>query len=169
MNSYRTGRKSCRPCTSVIFAFRVQNDHQPSVDNDTRLPLELWHLKCHPAPHRRFCGEPDTVTRMRSFIRDFKVLSRVIPGCSTLHAKLDDTVTGRKSKETIQWTDDFHASFYDDSPFHCSHHLAQWQWASPVHQPHCLVGHTVGMFRFTPHTRASTTGRKRALRKSSPT
>ena len=55
---------------------------------------------------------PDTVTRMRSFIGAFKVLSRVIPGCSTLLAKLDDTVAGRESKETIQWTDDLRASFY---------------------------------------------------------
>ena len=49
---------------------------------------------------------------MRSFIRAFKVLSRVIQGCSTLLAKLDDTVACCESKETIQWTDDLGASFY---------------------------------------------------------
>ena len=71
---------------------------------------------CWPTPHR--CSylvppppPPDTVTRMRSFIGAFKVLSRVIPGCSTLLAKLDDTVAGRESKETTQWTDDLRASF----------------------------------------------------------
>ena len=39
------------------------------------------------------------------------MLSSIIPGCSTLLAKLDDTVAGRESKETIQWTDDLRASF----------------------------------------------------------
>ena len=48
---------------------------------------------------------------MRSFIGAFKVLSRVIPGCSTLLAKLDDTVAGRESNEPIQWTDDLRTSF----------------------------------------------------------
>jgi len=48
---------------------------------------------------------------MQSFIGALKVLSRVIPGCSTLLAKLDDTVAGRESKETIQWTDDLRTSF----------------------------------------------------------
>ena len=39
------------------------------------------------------------------------MLSHVIPGCSTLLAKLDDTVAARESKKTIQWTDDLRASF----------------------------------------------------------
>ena len=67
------------------------------------------------SPHRiaalASCPEPDTVTRMRSFIGAFKVLSRVIPGCSSLLAKLDDAVAGRESKESIQWSDDLRASF----------------------------------------------------------
>ena len=42
----------------------------------------------------------------------FKVLSCIIRGCSSLLAKLDDTVVGRESKETIQWTDDLHASLH---------------------------------------------------------
>ena len=49
---------------------------------------------------------------MRSFIGGFVVLSRIIPGCSTLLAKLDDTVAGLESKETIQWTDDLCLSFH---------------------------------------------------------
>jgi len=49
---------------------------------------------------------------MRSFIGAFKVLSCVIPGCSTLLAKIDDTVAGRESKENIQWTDNLRASFH---------------------------------------------------------
>ena len=39
---------------------RIQNDRQPSVHNDTRLGLELWHLTCQPAPHRRSCLLPRT-------------------------------------------------------------------------------------------------------------
>ena len=48
---------------------------------------------------------------MRSFIGAFKLLSRVIRGCSALLPNLDDAVAGRESKEPIQWTDDLHASF----------------------------------------------------------
>ena len=66
-------------------------------------PHRIAALASHP--------EPDTVTRMRSFIGAFKVLSRIIPGCSSLLAKLDDTVAGRESKELIQWSDDLCASF----------------------------------------------------------
>ena len=59
------------------------------------------------------CPEPETVGRMRSFIGAYKVLSRVIPGCSSLLAQLDDTVAGRESKEAIQWTDDLRTSFHN--------------------------------------------------------
>ena len=47
------------------------------------------------SPHRistlSSCPAPETVGRMRSFIGAFKVLSCVIPGCSSLLAPLDDT------------------------------------------------------------------------------
>ena len=69
------------------------------------------------SPHRiatlASCPEPETVSRMRSFIGAYKVLSRVIPGCSSLLAQLDDTVAGRESKEAIQWTDDLRTSFHN--------------------------------------------------------
>ena len=39
------------------------------------------------------------------------MLSRIIPGCSTVLAKLDDTVAGCESKKMSQWTDDLLASF----------------------------------------------------------
>ena len=57
------------------------------------------------------CPALNTVARMRSFIGAFKVLSRLIPGCSTLLAKLENTVADRESNETIQWTDDLRTSF----------------------------------------------------------
>ena len=67
------------------------------------------------SPHRvaalAACPEPNAVAQMRSFIGAFKVLSRVIRGCSALLTNLDDAVAGRESKEPIQLTDDLHASF----------------------------------------------------------
>ncbi|KAK3714880.1 hypothetical protein QZH41_001881 [Actinostola sp. cb2023] len=67
------------------------------------------------SPHRiatlASCPKPDTVNRMRSFIGAFKVLSRVIPGCSSLLTPLDDTVAGRQSQDPIVWTDDLCTTF----------------------------------------------------------
>ena len=57
------------------------------------------------------CQKPENVYRLRSFIGAFKVLSRVIPGCSSLLSKLDDAVAGRQSKEQIQWTDELHTRY----------------------------------------------------------
>ena len=57
------------------------------------------------------CPEPDTVSQMRSFIGAFKVLARVIPGCSSLLSPLDDAIAGRESKEAIQWMEDLHTTF----------------------------------------------------------
>ena len=38
----------------------IQNDHQPSVHNNTRLGLELWHSKSLPSLHRRSSFVPRT-------------------------------------------------------------------------------------------------------------
>ena len=57
------------------------------------------------------CPEPDTVGRMRSFVGAYKVLSRVIPRCSTYLAPPDDATAGRQSKEAIVWTDELRSSF----------------------------------------------------------
>ncbi|KAL9978907.1 hypothetical protein ACROYT_G016491 [Oculina patagonica] len=91
-----------------------------TVINPQSTTILGWIWNCgtlSASPHRiaalASCPAPDTVARMRSFIGAFKVFSRVIPGCSTLLAKLDDTVAGRESNETIQWTDDLTASFHN--------------------------------------------------------
>ena len=55
--------------------------------------------------------EPNTVARLRSFIGAYKVLSRVIPRCSSYLAPLDVVTAGRPSQETINWTDDLRAAF----------------------------------------------------------
>ena len=68
------------------------------------------------SPHRvntlASCPQPDTVKSMRSFIGAYKVLSRVIPRCSTYLAPLDDVTAGRASQEPISWTDDLQDSFH---------------------------------------------------------
>ena len=54
---------------------------------------------------------PNTVARLRSFIGAYKVLSRVIPRCSSFLAPLDAVTAGRPSQESINWTDDLRAAF----------------------------------------------------------
>lgn len=55
--------------------------------------------------------EPTTVGRLRSFIRAYKVLSRVIPRCSSYLTPLDAVTAGRPSQESISWTDDLRTAF----------------------------------------------------------
>ena len=55
--------------------------------------------------------EPTAVARLRSFIGAYKVLSRVIPRCSSYVAPLDAVTAGRPSHECIDWTDDLRATF----------------------------------------------------------
>ena len=55
--------------------------------------------------------EPNTVARLRSFIGAYKVLSRVIPRCSSYLAPLDAVTAGRPAQESINWTDDLRAAF----------------------------------------------------------
>ena len=67
------------------------------------------------SPHRvntlASCPQPNTVSRMRSFVGAYKVLARVIPGYSAHLAPLDDITAGRQSQETIAWTDELRDSF----------------------------------------------------------
>ena len=57
------------------------------------------------------CTVPSIVGRMKSFIGAYKVLSHVIPHCSSLIAHLDNATTGRQSQKEITWSDDLHTSF----------------------------------------------------------
>lgn len=67
------------------------------------------------SPHRintlTSCPKPDTVGQMRSYVGAYKVLSRVIPQCSTHLAPLDTVTAGRLSQETISWTDELRDAF----------------------------------------------------------
>ena len=62
------------------------------------------------SPHRistlSSCLPPKTVRGLRSYIGAYKVLARVLPGCSSTLASLDDAVAGRSSIEPIEWSDD---------------------------------------------------------------
>lgn len=49
--------------------------------------------------------------RLRSFIGAYKVLSRVIPRCSSYLTPLDAVTAGRPSQESISWTDDLRTAF----------------------------------------------------------
>ena len=54
---------------------------------------------------------PVTVKALRPFIGAMKVLSRVIPGCSSLLATLDSAIAGKDSSDKISWNDDMLTSF----------------------------------------------------------
>ena len=56
--------------------------------------------------------EPSTVGQMRSFIRAYKVLSCVIPRCSSYLTPLEAVTAGRPSQETIRWTNDLRTAFH---------------------------------------------------------
>ena len=59
------------------------------------------------------CEPPTKVKGLRSFIGAFKVLARVVPGCSALLAPLDDAyaIAGRDSKDLVPWNDDLMHAF----------------------------------------------------------
>lgn len=67
------------------------------------------------SPHRisslASCQPPTTVTSLRSFVGAYKVLGRVIKGCSTLLSPFDEATAGRDSKDRIAWSEDLLASF----------------------------------------------------------
>ena len=56
-------------------------------------------------------AEPSTVGQLRSFIGAYKVLSHVIPRCSSYLTPLDAVTAGCPSQESINWTDDLRGAF----------------------------------------------------------
>ena len=67
------------------------------------------------SPHRisslAACAPPKTVKEMRSFIGAYKVLARVLPGCSSYLSPLDETTAGKQSHDRISWSDELLQSF----------------------------------------------------------
>ncbi len=68
------------------------------------------------SPHRiaslSLAKPPATVKGLRSYIGAYKVLGRVLPGCSMHVAPLDDSIANLSSKDKVEWTDDLLASFH---------------------------------------------------------
>ena len=54
-----------------------------------------------PASTQASCEAPTTVKAMRAFVGAYKMLARVIPGCSALLAPFDNATGGRQSSEHI--------------------------------------------------------------------
>ena len=67
------------------------------------------------SPHRiatlASCEAPTTVKAMRAFVGAYKMLARVIPGCSALLAPFDNATGDRQSSEHIVWTDSLRKAF----------------------------------------------------------
>lgn len=57
------------------------------------------------------CSPPTSVSGLRSFIGECKVLTRVIPDSASLLTPLDKITAGRDSKETVTWTDELTGAF----------------------------------------------------------
>ena len=76
----------------------------------------VWNLgTIHASQHRiatlASCDAPLTVKAMRAFVGAYKMLARVIPGCSTLLAPFDDVTGGKQSSDRITWTDALREAF----------------------------------------------------------
>ena len=76
----------------------------------------IWRLGTLKAsPHRiatlSTCPPPERVSGLRSFIGATKVLSRVIPSCSSLIAPPDTAIAGKDSCNQIEWSDDLLVAF----------------------------------------------------------
>ena len=76
----------------------------------------VWNLgTIEASPHRiatlASCDKPVTVKAMRSFVGAYKILARVVPGCSALLAPFDSVTGGRPSSEHIEWTDSLREAF----------------------------------------------------------
>ena len=67
------------------------------------------------SPHKiaslAMCTKPVTVKNMRSFLGAYKMLSRVIPGCSYYLQSLNKSTSGKSSSEKIEWSDTLKTSF----------------------------------------------------------
>ena len=76
----------------------------------------IWNMgTIRASPHRiatlGSCEAPTTVKVMRASVGAYKMLARVIPGCSALLAPFDNAIGGRQSSEHIVWTDSLRKAF----------------------------------------------------------
>ena len=76
----------------------------------------IWNMgTIRASPHRiatlASCEVPTTMKAMRAFVGAYKMLARVIPGCSALLAPFDNATGDRQSSEHIVWTDSLRKAF----------------------------------------------------------
>ena len=57
------------------------------------------------------CEMPKSVHMLRSFIGAYKVLARVLPGCASVLAPLDDIVAGKESRNPVIWDESTSTAF----------------------------------------------------------
>ena len=57
------------------------------------------------------CEMPKSVHMLRSFIGAYKVLARVLPGCASILAPLDDIVAGKESRNPVIWDESTSTAF----------------------------------------------------------
>ena len=76
----------------------------------------IWSQgKIQASPHRiatlASCKPPDTVKGMRSFIGAYKVLARVINDCASYIDPLDTAISGKQSRDKLDWDANLSSSF----------------------------------------------------------
>lgn len=59
---------------------------------------------------------PPTVHGLRSFVGDYKVLSRVLSRYAELIDHLEQVTAGKDSREKIVWSDELQLAFYYAQP-----------------------------------------------------
>ncbi len=76
-----------------------------------------WNMGTIQASQHRLASlstcERPTVKGMRSFIGAYKVLSRVLPKCSSYVSSLDEAIAGQQSSDKIKWSDALEESFQE--------------------------------------------------------
>ena len=81
--------------------------------------------KLSASPHRvavlSKCPPPDTVRGLRSFIGAYKVLSRVLPHCSSHISQLESMVAGRQSHDKLIWSEELVQKFLNAQKALSSH------------------------------------------------
>ena len=114
LKSYsKTGREYSRQFTGVIYDLASKTIINPKTTN---VHGWIWSsgtlcASQHCINTLASCPIPDTVGQMRSFVGAYKVLSCVLPGCSSLFTQLDNIIAGLHAQETIAWTDKLRSSF----------------------------------------------------------
>ena len=69
-----------------------------------KILLQVYKCKC--------CEQPKTTKSLRSFLGAYKILSLVIPNCSSFLKPLEKLTHGKKSSDRVDWTDESVSAFH---------------------------------------------------------